>query len=123
MRKQFAGPGSKAETALIEYELHQYRLFPYLAYAFSFRNASYFLVDEWSKLTDLYKPGNSKLSELHALSTGLKAISTWTLFKGINECRKACGGFGFSWYSKFSEILAGDDINQTWEGDNNVLLQ
>ena len=122
MRKQFGKPGS--ETALIDYELHQYRLFPYLAYAFSFRNASHFIIDEWSKQKDILSPGkNLKLAELHALITGLKAISTWTLFKGVAECRRACGGLGFSWYSKFSEILAGDDINQTWEGDNNVLLQ
>jgi acyl-CoA oxidase len=30
MRRQFGKPGDKEEIALIEYPLHQYRLFPYL---------------------------------------------------------------------------------------------
>ena len=31
MRRQFAKPGEKIETPLIEYPLHQFRLFPYVA--------------------------------------------------------------------------------------------
>lgn len=68
-------------------------------------------------------PGNSKTAELHALISVIKPITSWAAYNGIAECRRACGGLGFSYYSKFSTLLSGNDVNQTWEGDNNVLLQ
>lgn len=60
---------------------------------------------------------------MHALISAIKAISSWTAFKTIHECRLACGGLGYSYYSKFSYMMNACDINCTWEGDNNVLLQ
>jgi hypothetical protein len=33
------------------------------------------------------------------------------------------GGHGYSAYSGLSRLYHGQDINQTWEGDNNMLLQ
>jgi hypothetical protein len=35
MRRQFGKPGEKEEIPLIEYPLHQYRLFPYLGQVFA----------------------------------------------------------------------------------------
>lgn len=48
MRKQFGSPG-KPESALIDYALHQYRLFPYLGTMFSLRNVLHFITEQWSK--------------------------------------------------------------------------
>lgn len=53
----------------------------------------------------------------------LKATSTWTSYQGILECRRACGGLGYSHYSLFAQFMAQVDVECTWEGDNNVLLQ
>lgn len=36
------------------------------------------------------------LPELHALSSGLKALCTWITADGIEECRRTCGGHGYS---------------------------
>lgn len=33
------------------------------------------------------------------------------------------GGHGFSAYSKMGVLIDDSEINSTWEGDNNVLLQ
>lgn len=41
----------------------------------------------------------------------------------LQECREACGGLGYSYYAKLGILRANWDIQQTWEGDNNVLLQ
>lgn len=43
--------------------------------------------------------------------------------KTLQECREACGGLGYSHYSKLGILRANWDVQQTWEGDNNVLLQ
>lgn len=43
LRKQFGSPKSNTEQALLDYELHQYRLFPYLAGAWSLRNMTVFV--------------------------------------------------------------------------------
>jgi hypothetical protein len=35
----------------------------------------------------LFLPNNPKLAEVHALISVMKAISTWSSFKGVSECR------------------------------------
>lgn len=53
----------------------------------------------------------------------MKAIATTQSVRGLQECREACGGLGYSYYAKIGILRNNFDINQTWEGDNNVLLQ
>jgi acyl-CoA oxidase len=33
------------------------------------------------------------------------------------------GGHGFSAYSKMGALYSNNDVNNTWEGENNVLIQ
>jgi len=60
---------------------------------------------------------------MHAITSALKAVHTWQTMKGLQESREACGGLGYSYYSKVGLLRNDFDVNQTWEGDNNVLLQ
>lgn len=123
IRTQFGKPNEE-ETSLIEYPLHQYRLFPLVASAFAYFSSANIVYELWGKNTKrLFIPNNPKLAEVHAIISVLKAMSTWNGYKGVQECRQACGGLGYSHYSRFSIIMNNMDINQTWEGDNNVLLQ
>mmetsp|Transcript_2375 Transcript_2375/g.1707 ORF Transcript_2375/g.1707 Transcript_2375/m.1707 type:complete len:143 (+) Transcript_2375:1202-1630(+) len=71
----------------------------------------------------MFTPENESLSEIHSLIAVMKALSTWSAHKGINECRQACGGLGYSYYSRFPILQRETDIAQTWEGDNTLLLQ
>ena len=88
------------------------------------RNQCLFVTDTWAKnQKKIFQPGNAKLAELHAILSMLKAWCTWTSYQGILECRRACGGLGYSYYSLFSQYLTCVDVECTWEGDNNVLLQ
>lgn len=81
-------------------------------------------MDSWTKnQKKIFQPGNAKLAELHAILSMLKATATWTSYQGILECRRACGGLGYSHYSLFNQFMAQVDVECTWEGDNNVLLQ
>ncbi|KXZ49049.1 hypothetical protein GPECTOR_23g135 [Gonium pectorale] len=63
----------------------------------------------------------SALPELHALSSGLKAVCTWITADGIEEARRTCGGHGFSRLSGLPTLHQGYVQNVTWEGDNNVM--
>lgn len=63
----------------------------------------------------------STLPELHALSSGLKAVCTWITADGIEACRRCCGGHGYSLLSGLPTLFASYVQNVTWEGDNNVM--
>jgi len=112
MRRQFGKPGESEEIPLIEYPLHQYRLFPYLANIFAYLFASNQIYHSWNeiskKLFDL-KSQNS-IGELHATISALKAVHSWTAMKCLQECREACGGLGYSYYSKLGILKAGWDV-------------
>lgn len=36
------------------------------------------------------------LADLHSLGSGLKAVTSWQITQGIEQCRLACGGHGYS---------------------------
>ena len=52
----------------------------------------------------------------------MQALSTWIASDGMEACRRACGGHGFSQLSGLPSILQSYVQNVTWEGDNNVML-
>lgn len=60
---------------------------------------------------------------MHAISSVLKAKSSWFASDVIRECRQMMGGSGYSSYSRLGSMYHDNDINKTWEGDNTVLLQ
>jgi len=123
VRRQFGAPG-QPETTIIEYPLTQYRLIPYLAYHFALGFSNYSASDLWhSNQEALLDEKNPLVSEIHALTSTLKAFGTWHAVKGIQECREVCGGLGYSAYNRLGALREDNDINTTWEGDNNVLLQ
>ena len=71
------------ETSLIEYPLHQYRLFPHLASSIGYMFVTQKILELWGKNTKrLFVPNNPKLAEIHALVSVSKALSTWSAYKG-----------------------------------------
>jgi len=61
-------------------------------------------------------------SQLHATSAGLKAFSTAGMMNGVEQCRLACGGHGYSQASGLPKIYASQVSACTYEGENTVLL-
>lgn len=77
MRRQFAKPGEKEETPLIEYPLHQFRLFPYVAKVVGNLVASNKVFDLWNEAkAEMYDPKSVKMQELHAITSAMKGVMT-----------------------------------------------
>ena len=123
-RTQFGPPG-QAESPLLEYQITRYRLMPHLARLF----ASYALNDLLRELIEARRPGlksnpeSSESNELHALLSIGKPLCSWYAQAGIQECRELLAGHGYSTLSGLGWLLADNDVNSTWEGENNVLMQ
>ncbi|PKU36821.1 peroxisomal acyl-coenzyme a oxidase 1 isoform x1 [Limosa lapponica baueri] len=56
------------------------------------------------------------------LPAGLKAFTSWTANAGIEECRMACGGHGYSRCSGIPDIYVTFTPSCTYEGENTVMM-
>nr|OQO20466.1 hypothetical protein B0A51_11805 [Rachicladosporium sp. CCFEE 5018] len=63
------------------------------------------------------------LADLHATSCGLKSLASYTAVEGLEMCRRACGGHGYSNFSGIGTWFADYLPTATWEGDNYMLTQ
>lgn len=68
-------------------------------------------------------PTTDLLADLHATSCGLKALASTTAAEGLEVCRRACGGHGYSSFSGIGSWYADYLPTTTWEGDNYMLTQ
>ncbi|KAI8986401.1 acyl-CoA dehydrogenase/oxidase C-terminal [Pilobolus umbonatus] len=112
------------ETPVLDYTMQQYRLIPAVATAY----ACFFTGREMMRLYNLnqeaMKTGNySLLADLHASSSGLKSLTTTMAIEAIEDCRRACGGHGYSNFSGLGQFYQDYLPNVTWEGDNYILTQ
>lgn len=127
-RRQF-GPRSNPtiEWPVIEYQMQQWRLFPYLSatYVLDIFCQSFlrdFLNFQVAVLFGTSSPSLAELGqEIHAVACAAKPISGWLCRDTIQECREACGGHGYLAASRLGELRDDHDANNTYEGDNNVL--
>ncbi|KAL6452923.1 POX4 Acyl-coenzyme A oxidase 4 [Candida maltosa Xu316] len=138
-RRQFKGDNvdqndpNALETQLIDYPLHQKRLFPYLAAAYVVSTgalkvehtiqstlATLDAAVENNDTTAIFKSIDD-MKSLFIDSGSLKATTTWLAAEAIDQCRQACGGHGYSSYNGFAKAFNDWVVQCTWEGDNNVL--
>uniref|UniRef100_A0A8C2CDN2 Acyl-coenzyme A oxidase n=1 Tax=Cyprinus carpio TaxID=7962 RepID=A0A8C2CDN2_CYPCA len=127
-RRQF-GPKEDEEIPVLEYQLQQWRLLPFLAavYALEHFTRSFCMNFVEFQIGLLMKDKSDRQAELgreiHAMSCASKPLGSWTAQRGIQECREACGGHGYLAMNRLGELRDDNDPNCTYEGDNNVLLQ
>nr|prf oxidase,fatty acyl [Candida tropicalis] len=138
-RRQFKGDNvdpndpNALETQLIDYPLHQKRLFPYFVPPMSSPLVPSRLNTPsrppWLNWTLPLKRTTPRLifksiddmKSLFVDSGSLKSTATWLGAEAIDQCRQACGGHGHSSYNGFGKAYNDWVVQCTWEGDNNVL--
>ncbi|KAG0362360.1 hypothetical protein BC939DRAFT_232197 [Gamsiella multidivaricata] len=112
------------ETPVLDYSMQQYRLFPIIAAAYAFFLTSKEMMRLYHlNMKNMASGDFSLLADVHASSSGLKSLTTTMAAAGIEECRRACGGHGFSTFSGLPLLLQDYVPNVTWEGDNYILTQ
>ena len=145
VRRQFQDRDSKEDTGenqVLNYTMVQVRLLPLLAATFALhftgRGMMALYQENQKKMAaDVGKvghtgrgpspeelfPSTDLLADLHATSCGLKALASTTAAEGLEVCRRACGGHGYSSFSGIGSWYADYLPTTTWEGDNYMLTQ
>lgn len=145
IRRQFQDRDAQqqdAENQVLNYTMVQLRLFTNLAATFAlhftgkgmmalYQENQKRMTADAGQLSDANRgagpeelhPGTDLMADLHATSCGLKAFASTTAGEGLEVCRRAMGGHGYSafagvgsWYADYLPTL-------TWEGDNYMLTQ
>lgn len=123
-RRQFeTGTEAGAEQLLLDYGLHQRRLFPRLARTYALHFAQEVLAGELHDVFSGIRDDEEARRLLESRAAGTKALATWHATDTIQECREACGGAGYLAVNRFAALKADTDVFTTFEGDNHVLLQ
>lgn len=116
-RRAFSVTPSGQEVLLLDYPSHQRRLLPLLAKTYAMSFAANYLKTLYVKRTP------ALIKTIHIVSSGFKATLTWHNMRTLQECREACGGQGMKTENRVGHLKGEYDVQSTFEGDNNVLMQ
>ena len=162
VRRQFQdrdAPVGEAETPVLNYTMVQIRLLPLLAATFALHFTGKSMMNMYQENQKKISQGNGTndsnkrgagpeeiqsgsdmLADLHASSCALKSLSSSIAAEGLEVCRRACGGHGYSSFRQvthtfcnaksYTNLCSGigpwyaDYLpTTTWEGDNYMLTQ
>ncbi|MGH3960988.1 acyl-CoA dehydrogenase [Mycobacterium sp.] len=122
-RRQFSAPDDDDEVLIMDYLVHQRRLFPLIAKSYALQFAQNELVAKCHDLQTADAPDAEEQRELESRAAGLKAANTWHASRAIQEAREACGGAGYMAENRLIALRGDTDVFTTFEGDNHVLTQ
>ncbi|KAF5276542.1 hypothetical protein FQR65_LT03972 [Abscondita terminalis] len=105
---------------MLDHQYFQRSLFPYLTVAY----VTDIIIDHFltiqnnlGKKANVLNLGHIGI-ELHAITSGVKALTAWDVRNGIQKCSEALGNHKY-----MSNLTAINDVNLTYEGDCHVLIQ
>lgn len=123
-RRQFSAPDDEdTELLIMDYLVHQRRLFPLIAKSYALQFAQNELVAKCHDVQTADAPDAEEQRELESRAAGLKAANTWHASRSIQEAREACGGAGYMAENRLIGLRGDTDVFTTFEGDNHVLTQ
>lgn len=121
-RKQFRDE-SGVEQPIIEYQTQQNKLIPllseYYAITIAGNRISKLTADNFKRMNE--KNDDSLMAETHACLSFGKSSFSEIAQRGLEVCRMACGGHGYSSYSGLPAIQVEYSPNITHEGENTVM--
>jgi acyl-CoA oxidase len=147
VRRQFQDRDAEDETdenQVLNYTMVQHRLLPLLAASYALHFTGRAMINIYNEnqkrmsqarnshdVNDAKRgagpeelnPGSDLLADLHAISCALKAFASTTAAEGLEVCRRACGGHGYSAFAGIGSWYADYLPTVTWEGDNYMLTQ
>lgn len=138
VRRQFQdrdAASTDGENQVLNYTMVQFRLLPLLAATFALHFTGKAMMDLYEqnqkrmqgdpgKAADPNRgagpeelnSGSDLLADLHATSCGLKALGSSIALDGLEVCRRACGGHGYSSFAGIGAWLLDYTPTVTWEG-------
>jgi len=122
-RRQFEASSDTEEELLLDYGMHQRRLFPLLARTYALHFAQEVVAAQVHEIFSGTVDEEIARRQLESRAAGTKALGTWHATRTIQECREACGGAGYLSKNRFAALKADTDVFTTFEGDNHVLMQ
>lgn len=123
VRRQGESESGAREKQILDYQTQQFKLLPLIASTYAFTQAGiYMLRLHMQSMAEIAEGDFKSLPELHATSAGLKAFSADFCSKGMELCRLACGGHGYSQASGIPYIYVNYVSASTYEGENTVML-
>lgn len=125
VRRQFGSDGSQ-EMPVIEYQMQQWRLFPYLAATYVMKFFGDLLYTKFVEyiIDQMFGDNPDELAmkgqEIHAISSSAKPLAGWLARDAIQECREACGGHGYLRAAGIGNRRNDHDANCTYEVSENL---
>ena len=126
VRRQFAAPGRRARSRMLDYLGHQRKLLPALAKTYALHFAQHELVAR--RCTTCIAGarrarGGPSSANWRRGRPASRRSTPGTRPRTIQDCREACGGAGYLAENRLAGLKADTDVFTTFEGDNTVLLQ
>ncbi|KAL4129924.1 hypothetical protein PRIC2_005930 [Phytophthora ramorum] len=115
------------EHQVLDYQNQQHALLPLVALAYAANFAGRAMTALHDSALALVKKHHgsfaAQVAEVHAVSSGLKALLADRTNDGIEQCRRLCGGSGFLQSSNLAHLFAENVGACTFEGTFDVLVQ
>lgn len=123
VRRQSEIKPGDSEVQVLDFVTQQAKLFPLLATAYAYWFIGDYVRNRHEEVVAFINKGNfDALNEHHALLAGLKGYCTSRAASGIELCRLACGGHGFSLASGLPQLFTTIAGAVTAEGEHTVML-
>ncbi|KFO80649.1 Peroxisomal acyl-coenzyme A oxidase 2, partial [Cuculus canorus] len=121
-RQSKLNPGEQ-EAKILDYQTQQEKLLPQLAAAYAFHFINNYLQEQLDRgYKEVQRKNFDTLPELHACSSGFKAMVTQYCTSAVEVCLRACGGHGYSLLSGLPSLYTKILASCIYEGENTILL-
>ncbi|XP_065543503.1 peroxisomal acyl-coenzyme A oxidase 2 isoform X2 [Lathamus discolor] len=123
VRRQSKLKPGEEEAKILDFQTQQEKLLPHLAAAYAFHFINNYLQDLFNRgYEEIQRENFDMLPELHAFSSGFKAIVTQYCASAVEVCLRACGGHGYSLLSGLPSLCTRILASCIYEGENTILF-